>query len=97
MSKHTPGPWSYRDVTAEGTKVYAKIVSGKTGVGFAGAYKILPRAEADANARLIAAAPDLLAALQKIPARYLGDMDAHTPGASALIRAAIAKATAVSA
>lgn len=36
---------------------------------------------------------ELLEALQKIPQRYLDDMDAHTPAASELIRAAIARAT----
>lgn len=43
--------------------------------------------------RRIAAAQDLLDALQKIPQRYLDDMDAHTPGVAHLIRIAIAKAT----
>ena len=88
--KHTPGPWSYRDVTTEGTKVYAKIVSGKTDVGFSGAYKILPEAEADANARLIAAAPDLLKALG-----IIANTDCATQREvriAAIARAAISKA-----
>lgn len=52
-----------------------------------------PRAEVIANACRIAAAPEMLEALQKIPQRYMDDMDIHTPGAAQLIRAAIAKAT----
>jgi hypothetical protein len=41
---------------------------------------------------LIAAAPEMFDALRKIPQRYLDDMDAHTPRAAQLIRAALTKA-----
>jgi hypothetical protein len=42
--------------------------------------------------RVREAAPAMLKALTSIPACYLDDMDRHTPGASSLIRAAIAQA-----
>lgn len=67
MSEHTPGPW-------------AAIPSGEAGqerawfvhrVGDAKpiakiAWYAMPKAESDANARLIAAAPDLLDVLQQV-------------------------------
>lgn len=83
--KHTPGPWHVddagRDTYVTSDHEHICRLEGNT-------------LSADkANARLIAAAPELLDALQKIPQRYLDDMDAHTPGITNLIRAAIAKAT----
>lgn len=61
--KHTPGPWRIEDVTSQGTMIYRRIVGGngtaKKHVGFAGAYRMNPASEAQANARLIAAAPEL--------------------------------------
>lgn len=66
MSKHTPGPWTY--CMTDGTN-YARITCDQTGGdnlrGYCG----------EANARLIAAAPDLLAALEKCEALALSDND----------------------
>ncbi len=65
MTQHTPGPWSSQSVTSvneRGVFVYKRIVSpqGKTIVsdrGYIGD-------NAEANARLIAAAPELLKTLK---------------------------------
>lgn len=70
--KHTPGPWAVVDVRAKGALVYFRIDAGESRVGFAGTYlvdrvgnktKAVADEEAEANAHLIAAAPDLLEAL----------------------------------
>jgi hypothetical protein len=93
MSKHTPGPWRVEAVDAEGTLVYHRVMSA--GYRVAGVYTIrggrgLSREESDANAHLIAAAPEMLAALEGI--LNIG----HTPDtwevAHRIGRAAIAKA-----
>ena len=52
MSKHTPGPWKVVGTEIWGARV--KIASGR------GAYDEKDRQKNKANARLIAAAPDLL-------------------------------------
>jgi len=64
MSKHTPGPWKF-------TGGYAPAVKTQTGHHICGGILGIPDqiggyslAECSANARLIAAAPDLLAALK---------------------------------
>ncbi|MDW9880509.1 hypothetical protein GOA90_25320 [Sinorhizobium meliloti] len=64
MSKHTPGPWRaelspYRrtlSVVSETTWICGELLNPST----------MPEGEAWANARLIAAAPDLLAALKSL-------------------------------
>jgi hypothetical protein len=61
MSKHTPAPWTTISNPYEDGKPYYYISAGRgfhgEGFSFSG---IIP----DADARLIAAAPDLLAALE---------------------------------
>jgi hypothetical protein len=66
--KHTPGPWAYADPelweNADG------VVIGTAADDDVEAFEIcevceLPRAERNANVRLIAAAPDLLAACEE--------------------------------
>jgi hypothetical protein len=61
-AKHTPGPWnqapySPTDVVANGDTMVAMAREGLNGI---------ERDKAIANARLIAAAPDLLDALERI-------------------------------
>lgn len=51
MNKHTPGPWFNSE-----TLVFAASLD---------CIKLLDQAESEANARLIAAAPDLLEALKE--------------------------------
>lgn len=69
MSKHTPGPWSLFD---DGSEVHDRIVGpvvgvkGMTATVARAAFGIRPNQEVAANARLIAAAPDLLAACESV-------------------------------
>jgi hypothetical protein len=81
-TKHTPGPWELEN----GLRVYAP---GKGGPLLA-TVAYLPRAKGQdaANARLMAAAPDMLAALQDAVYR-LAQLGLDTEPQ----RAAIAKAT----
>ncbi len=84
MSKHTPGPWRYMAGThshydSEG-KAIARVY-GPRGIDCS---------RRDANARLIASAPELLEALKAVQAFIEGEPDAVEP--FGLVRAAIAKA-----
>lgn len=85
--KHTPGPWTLdgpHQVWAESVGEYVAITAEIED------FDAVPRDQAEANARLIAAAPDLLEAL-KLAER-------HCPvnsEAEILARAAIAKAEAI--
>lgn len=77
MTQHTPGPWAQNGNLIEGP-------DGET-VAYVTAYNTMtPRQKA--NARLIAAAPELLAALENVMAN-------PTTFSFEPIRAAIAKAT----
>jgi hypothetical protein len=68
ITQYTPGPWeSSRDAVPEGY-AQATVYEEATGVRVATAF------ESEANARLIAAAPDLLAACQE----YVGWLDWHS-------------------
>lgn len=60
-SKHTPGPWAYQ----EDSDAYTHIVRGP-GNRFICQLAQTTSAEIEANARLIAAAPELLEALERI-------------------------------
>lgn len=88
MRKHTPGPWHYFE-TADG-RCRVKPLNGKYIVAECSAME--PQCEEQrANARLMAAAPDLLEAL-KAARRFV--VSSHEPVGSELddIDAAIAKA-----
>lgn len=73
MSEHTPGPWSVEDHHAEGwlsvggpdnsVDLICDLLGWQVAEG-----QTTPLAVAMANARLIAAAPDLLAALKMVAA-----------------------------
>ena len=86
MSKHTPGPWEMRGLTI--------FEPGKVALSIASITQHEPNARA--NARLIAAAPDILEALKGLLAdiqdyqriNNLGGDDNHW---QAMARAAIAK------
>lgn len=91
MSKHTPGPWFAQDTRLVGGQV---AVVGPNHDRKAGEQGVMVVAhvngrsgEQGANARLIAAAPDLLAALQAARG-YVSQ-----PKVLAAILSAIAKAT----
>ena len=85
MSEHTPGPW----VVGKGARW---IIETEGGMPVAAAYTLSETAIRNANAALIAAAPDLLKALEEFLSSYgsiyRGDMDR----AVKLGSAAIAKA-----
>jgi hypothetical protein len=87
MSKHTPGPWVIKEIDRdEGVRVSFGLV----GCGC----RVYGMPEGEANARLIAAAPDLLAALESV--LTVGDID-QSPGTNGRVvlhqvRAAIANA-----
>ena len=62
--KHTSGKWYAEKVEAyDNTLVYMRIKSGEKSIAFAGVYK---GHNAEANAHLMAAAPELLARIKMI-------------------------------
>ncbi len=95
MSEHTPGPWVAWQERAPNGPWMVEMGAGELHIGF------LPNGAPDeANARLIAAAPDLLAALRLLmeqPTMSPIDMSPAQRGAlwnaHILSRLAIAKAT----
>jgi alkylhydroperoxidase family enzyme len=102
--KHTPGPWEAigRTVSAENGSVFciADCNAAITGRGWSGTDYTGEQYQL-ANARLIAAAPELLAAAQ-IGLQYIEAVCFNTPNpkkranyadAASIIRAAITKAT----
>ena len=79
MSKHTPGPWQYRMVDNY-SRIYMPGITGPMLYGYTG----------EEDARLIAAAPELLAALEGILVWDDGNLPGDMIEAA---RAAIVKAT----
>ena len=107
MSAHTPGPWASDDV-GNMDDIYRYIVADLTtqGADFVVAKFDLPspiyaarRQQVEVNARLMAAAPDLLAALQALVAELDGPGKPYSTDSYApphfieTAKAAIAKAT----
>ena len=99
-AKHTPGPW--RPTFGQLVRVFPKGSNSPIcGVHIRGKFvgkQKRSHEEADANARLIAAAPDMLEALKEIETRLSGDgyVDSDDKVAGLMsIRAAIAKAEGV--
>ena len=97
MTAHTPGPWRIID----GTFVYKLDESEQNrfhlqvAAGFAGRNRTSTE-EIFANARLIAAAPDLLAALEIVVSDWTAQFERNghlAPTWCKQARAAIAKAT----
>ncbi len=92
--QHTPAPW-----TADGyhNEYYASISVKAGGRGVCAISSAIkrPGAESAANARLIAAAPDLLAALEELLPAAARSIQGTTDGEPILqaARAALAKAT----
>lgn len=70
MSKHTTGKWtvanSGRSINAPGGKIAANSVAAVHSISHCRGWSSISELEADANARLIAAAPLLLEALESI-------------------------------
>lgn len=86
-SKHTPGPWTYQ----ENSDVYTHIVRGATNSLICQLAQST-HVEIEANARLIAAAPELLEAAMAFIAPFDG-IEVVGGSEIAKARAAIAKAT----
>lgn len=90
MSKHTPGPWFAKPKDSSGWVDIVRIMPyGNESLPFA-ACKHLDQV---ANARLIAAALDLLDALRHIEGVAMADEPRDLPGIVQTARSAIAKAT----
>ena len=96
-TKHTPGPWHYEHIGQDGWGISSNNLEGIAIVPHS-----LNMTHDEANARLIAAAPDLLQALEAIaPILSIDDGDvyeitykrADLRPLSIMARAAIAKAT----
>ena len=92
---HTPGPWNFED-TLVFTREPMETVDGGTSIEFVeiadcSSYEIHGGYDARANARLIAAAPDLLAALTALVNQT--DAPEYFPTEVENARAAIARAT----
>jgi len=86
MSGHTPGPWTIQGAFIGTDDAHIAQVKGEgRGVTFQ---------RAEANSALIAAAPDLLAALSELLAESEEFHNPNTEGWN-MARAAIAKATGV--
>ena len=69
MTKHTPGPWTMHPRFDDGAEVRSLASVAWCSVASthgASGSQIIDVAEARANARLIAAAPDLLEALERL-------------------------------
>lgn len=97
--QHTPGPW---DVEPKGSRHFVDGADGLT-VAYLDRAGVRERAEIEANARLIASAPELLAALEAAAGLAEGtvkllrqlDMESGRIAAECVLRdarAAIAKA-----
>jgi hypothetical protein len=96
-TEHTPGPWTLEISDVPQTNKPFCGICGADGAGIVYATLRAP-GELIANARLIAAAPDLLAALQALHACHRGfssspDWGALDDEARAAAESAIAKAT----
>lgn len=95
MSKWTPGPWNYPEhPKGVSTLIYAELGGNPEAFPVASATYGVPDEERKANARLIAAAPELLEALEDCVAvmdRELAGLKAIQPELSSA-RAAISKA-----
>ena len=102
-ARHTPGPWEQK---IQSCALWSICTVYGTEQGWVeihapnGSHTADVRAESTANARLIAAAPDLLEALKEIAADYVDRFDlddpSTNPGIKSTIKqaqAAIAKAT----
>ena len=93
MSGHTKGPWEFRPLTGEDSRGMGYIHGGPVDACIAHTGdSSLWTSENEANARLIAAAPEMLEALQAI-ANGEGVYGAQAHEYKQIARAAISKAT----
>jgi hypothetical protein len=90
-ARHTPGPWRAARQNPSPTTGEWMIAGGKP--GYLAEVRDCGSGDVGANARLIAAAPDLLEALQWAIDQLPDDLDLDHREAMATARAAIARAT----
>jgi len=96
--QHTPGPWHINTMETVQATIHAH--RGHVATVSRGSMNEVSADEIEANARLIAAAPELLAALESIARGSIVDVGEHRLGTvnldkeamQAIARAAIAKA-----
>jgi hypothetical protein len=92
MIEHTPGPWIDGGPIGKG-----RWITNDAAQQIAVVYGAIVRPEAEANARLIAAAPDMLAALQLYDATYASTQTHPTASQEAAVinavRSVLAKVT----
>lgn len=93
----TPGPWEVGSGGADGNPnfIYCDDILGSAVASVPGTYTVISLEQRAANARLIAAAPELLEACQQalydvVEIKSIGGIEAPS---EAKLRAAIAKAT----
>lgn len=93
-SVHTPGPWTIVNPATEtwGTYNIQEAYEHISGLTQEGGVSEEQEAVDSANIRLIAAAPELLEALEFIVTRQAGDLPTYMNPALEKARAAIAKA-----
>lgn len=93
MSKHTPGPWRVKQLNA-GRQDEPRYISANSRHLSIARVNADERLDVEANARLIASAPDLLEALRRIAYEPFGPSDATheqvLEAITGLARAAIA-------
>jgi hypothetical protein len=70
--KHTPGPWQVEALGAANTLIWKQDHGEIADTFYDPGNPKLTRAEAEANAHLIAAAPELLEALESAQQEFLG-------------------------
>ena len=93
-TKHTPGPW-FMETWSKFNGEQVTQVSAFSEYGNRTMQAIVNSGNSEANARLIAAAPDLLEALKEIVSAADGDGWNQLDAGLRKARAAIAKATGV--
>lgn len=90
MSAHTPGPWAYWSGYNPFDKIEAQVTAEGGDIVIASYNHLI--AEGEGNARLIAAAPDLLDALKTIKLRMYEPRQFMLEEVEAMIDQAIARA-----
>ena len=90
MTKHTPGPWNQKWSENTGWHIYSTTVAGERGL-ICELEDDFDEATRESNARLIAAAPDLLAAL--IELQQWAEYNGIPEGTGEIALAVITKAT----
>ncbi len=86
---HTPGPWSFDGLNRLGSY---RIKNEKRSLADVYGWEIDAKKEGEANARLIAAAPDLLEALEDIQMELQVHLANNLPNLHRTVCAVIAKA-----